>query len=69
MADEYSEKQSTATASTAKQSSVTFSDLFGILRKHWITIVVTFVVVVGVMTLWTATRPVSYSSTAQLFAT
>ncbi|MFR0604341.1 polysaccharide biosynthesis tyrosine autokinase [Bifidobacterium pseudolongum subsp. globosum] len=69
MADEYSEKQSTATASTAKQSSVTFSDLFGILRKHWITIVVTFVAVVGVMTLWTATRPVAYSSTAQLFAT
>ncbi|RYQ31250.1 protein-tyrosine kinase [Bifidobacterium pseudolongum subsp. globosum] len=69
MADEYSEKQSTATASTAKQSGVTFSDLFGILRKHWITIVVTFVAVVGGVTLWTAMSPVTYSSTAQLFAT
>ncbi len=69
MADEYSEKQSTATASTAKQSSITFSDLFGILRKHWISIVVTFIVVVSGTTLWTMMSPVTYTSTAQLFAT
>lgn len=69
MADEYGEQQSAATVPTANQSGITFSDLFGVLRKHWITIVVTFIAVIGGVALWTAMSPVTYSSTAQLFAT
>lgn len=49
--------------------SMSFTDLLGILRKHLITLVITFVIVLGLTILYTAMSPVKYTSTTQLFAT
>nr|WP_237705796.1 Wzz/FepE/Etk N-terminal domain-containing protein [Bifidobacterium animalis] len=48
---------------------MTIADLLGILRKHIITIVVTFAVILGVDILYTAMSPVEYTTNTQLFAT
>lgn len=48
---------------------MTIADLLGILRKHIITIIATFVVVLGLAIIYTATSPVKYTTTTQLFAT
>lgn len=48
--------------------SMSFADLLGILRKHLITLVVTFAVVFGVTVLYTAMSPVKYTANTQLFA-
>ena len=48
---------------------LTLTGLFRILRKHVITIIITFFVVLGVVITMTAMSPVQYSTTTQLFAT
>ncbi|PAU70289.1 protein-tyrosine kinase [Bifidobacterium italicum] len=64
-------EQQTAGAVAAKQESdgMTLSGLFGIMRKHIITIIVTFAVVLGAAIGLTMMSPVKYSTTSQLFAT
>lgn len=56
-------------AQASDANGLTISGLLAILRKHWITIVVTFAVVVGAVCALTAIAPVKYSTTTQLFAT
>ena len=51
------------------EEGMSLSGLFGILRKHIITIVITFFVVLGAIITMTAMSPVQYSTTTQLFAT
>ncbi len=63
----YSQSQSQTSAST--REGMTIADLLGILRKHIITIAVTFAVILGVDILYTAISPVKYTTTTQLFAT
>ena len=48
---------------------MTLSGLFGIMRKHIITIIITFFVVLGAAIGLTAMSPVEYTTTTQLFAT
>ncbi|KFI66189.1 Etk-like tyrosine kinase [Bifidobacterium cuniculi] len=48
---------------------MTFSDLLAIIRKHVITIAITFVVTVTAVCAFTAVSPVKYTTTTQLFAT
>ncbi len=52
-----------------ESDGMTLSGLFGILRKHVITIIITFFVVLGAVIALTAMSSVQYSTTAQLFAT
>lgn len=56
-------------ANAESNNGMTLADLFRTLRKHIITIIVTFVVVVAGVCGLTAMAPVTYSTTAQLFAT
>lgn len=52
-----------------ESDGMTLSGLFGILRKHIITIIITFCVVLGAVIGLTALSPVEYTTTSQLFAT
>ena len=72
MAENIVEQQASGQISAgAKPESdgMTLSGLFGILRKHIITIIITFCVVLGATIGLTAMSPVEYTTTAQLFAT
>ncbi|WP_288273584.1 Wzz/FepE/Etk N-terminal domain-containing protein, partial [uncultured Bifidobacterium sp.] len=70
MVDNTMEQQALG-AAVAKPDNdgMTLSGLFGIMRKHVITIIITFAVVLGAAIALTAMSPVTYSTTAQLFAT
>ena len=70
MVDNTMEQQAPG-AAVAKPDNdgMTLSGLFGIMRKHVITIIITFAVVLGAAIALTAMSPVTYSTTAQLFAT
>lgn len=52
-----------------ESDGMTLFGLFGILRKHVITIIITFFVVLGAVIALTAMSPVKYTTTTQLFAT
>ncbi len=53
----------------SKNDGLSLTDLLNILRKHIITVIVTFMVVLGGVIAFTAVSPIKYSTTAQLFAT
>lgn len=57
------------TVAPAENNGMTLSGLLAIIRKHIITIAVTFVVVVGAVCGLTAMAPVEYTTTTKLFAT
>lgn len=61
--------QSQSQTPVPAHEGMTIVDLLSILRKHIITIAVTFVVILGVDILYTAMSPVAYTTTTQLFAT
>ena len=72
MAENTTQQQAYGLANTnakAGGDGMTLSALFGILRKHIITIIITFCVVLGVVIAMTVMSPVKYSTTTQLFAT
>ena len=72
MAEKIVEQQAPGQAGSGvrpESEGMTLSGLFGILRKHIITIVITFFVVLGTVIVLTAMSPVQYSTTTQLFAT
>lgn len=64
----YSQSQMQGVEKSAR-GGMTIADLLGILRKHVITIIVTFAAVLGLTIVYTATLPVEYTTTTQLFAT
>lgn len=72
MAENMMEQQASGQAgggAKIENDGLTLSGLLGILRKHIITIVITFFVVLGTVIVLTAMSPVQYSTTTQLFAT
>ena len=72
MVDNTMEQQASGAAAAGAQpdnGGMTLSGLFGIMREHVITILVTFAVVLGAAIGLTMISPVKYSTTAQLFAT
>ncbi len=72
MAENMMEQQASGQAgggAKIENDGLTLSGLLGILRKHIITIIVTFFVVLGAVIALTAVSPVQYSTTTQLFAT
>ena len=72
MAENMTEQQASGQAGVgAKQENdgMTLSALLDIMRKHIITIIITFCVVLGVVIAMTVMSPVKYSTTTQLFAT
>ena len=72
MVDNTMEQQASGAAAAGAQpdnDGMTLSGLFGIMRKHVITIIITFAVVLGAAIGLTMMSPVKYSTTAQLFAT
>ena len=72
MAEKIVEQQAPGQAGAgAKQENdgMTLSAFFDIMRKHVITIIITFLVVLGAVITMTAMSPVEYTTTSQLFAT
>ena len=72
MAENIVEQQAPGQAGAgAKQENdgMTLSAFFDIMRKHVITIIITFLVVLGAVITMTAMSPVEYTTTSQLFAT
>lgn len=60
--------QSQSQTPVPAHEGMTIADLLGILRKHVITILITFIVTMIAVAGWTMVLPVSYTSEAQLFA-
>lgn len=56
-------------ADRASDDGMTIVGFFRILRKHIITIAVTFAVTLAAVCIWTAMSPVKYTTSTQLFAT
>ncbi|MEE1296050.1 MAG: Wzz/FepE/Etk N-terminal domain-containing protein [Bifidobacterium sp.] len=72
MADNVIDQQgygSVAPTTNENTGGLTLAGLFAILRKHFISIIVTFVAIVAAVCVFTAASPVKYTTTTQLFAT
>lgn len=67
--DQYTTDVPNASLNASTETGLTCIGLMRVFRKHIIAFIITFCVTIIAVCAWTATRPVEYATTTQLFAT